>query len=458
MDKSEWHSRDLRVAIIGSGPSGFFAAEALLNLEVSIQVDMFERLPLPYGLIRYGIAPDHPRTKSVINKFNTLGESEKFRFFGNVDIGLDISVRELQNYYDVITFSYGTNLPKNLGIPNENLNGIHPAIQFVRWYNGDPDFVDAKFDLNHENAVIIGNGNVALDVARILARNADELRETDITDYALNSLAKSMIKNIHIIGRRGPLQTSFSFKDLKELSELNGCTMIVNPEDLELNRASQEELKNPKSTYKKLNFKLFENASDNSKSEIGKNIIFHFLKSPVTIEGRNRLDTVILEKNELTGLAEAQNAIGTGSREELKCGILFSSIGYKGTRLDNIPFDEQNGVIANIDGRVVSKGKTQYGLYAMGWIQRGSNGLLGTNKRDSTRFAKFLMDDLEKISPCNHPDKTSILDLLSKRNIKSTCFSDWLKLDQIEIERGAANNKTREKFVNLAEILNCLNE
>ncbi len=457
MEKSKWHSRDLRVAIVGSGPSGFFATEALLNLDILIQVDLFECLPIPYGLIRYGIAPDHPRTKSIINKFNSLGESNKFRFIGNVNIGVDVNYKELQDYYDVIVFSYGANLPKRLGIPNENLNGIHAAIEFVRWYNGHPHNDHTKFDLSHKDAVIVGNGNVALDIARILGKNVNELKDTDITQYALSSLAASAIKNIHIVGRRSPLQASFSFKDLKEISELNDCTMIVNPNDLDLNQASREELENPQSTYKKLNYRLLENASKNSKCKNGRNIIFHFLKSPVMCNGRDRIESIILEKNVLNGLPESQNAVGTGDKEELKCGILFSSIGYRGSKMNNVPFDERKGVIANIDGRVVNDGEILNGIYAIGWIQRGSNGLLGTNKRDSTRFIKCLLDDLDKINPCIKPDKRYINDLLSKRGIKTTSFSDWLKLDQIEIERGMKHNKPREKLVNINEISDCLN-
>ncbi len=456
MGKSKWNSRDLRVAIIGSGPSGFFAADALLNLDISVQVDLFEYLPIPYGLIRYGIAPDHPRTKSVINKFNMLGESNKFRFIGNINIGTDISYNELQSFYDVIVFSYGAGIPKKLGIPNEGLNGVHTAIKFVRWYNGHPDFVDAEFALNHENAAIIGNGNVALDAARILAKNVDELRDTDIAQHALDALATSAIKNIHIIGRRGPLQTSFSFKDLKELSELSGCTMVINPKDLELNQACQEELENTQSTYKKFNYRLFENASKNSISKSGRNIIFHFLKSPIMCHGHDRIDKVILEKNVLDGLSESQHAIGTGDKEELKCGILFSSIGYRGSKIANVPFDERRGVIANIDGRVVDDGKTLYGVYAIGWIQRGSNGLLGTNKRDSTRFVKCLLDDLEKINPCKQPNNDGIFDLINRRGVKTTRFSDWLTIDRIEIERGVEKNKPREKLVNLTDIFNCI--
>ncbi|MGI9305250.1 MAG: FAD-dependent oxidoreductase, partial [Gammaproteobacteria bacterium] len=311
----------LRVAVVGSGPSGFYAAEALIRSDHTVRVDMFERLPAPYGLVRYGVAPDHPKLKQAIQVYDKIAQAEEFRLLGNVTVGRDISVDDLRATHHAVILTCGAETDRQLGIPGEDLPGSHTATEFVAWYNAHPDYRDRRFDLSHETAVIIGQGNVAADVARILAKTADELKHTDIAAYALDVLGQSRIRDIYVIGRRGPAQAKFTAKELREFNELTDCDPVVSEADLELNPASQSELEDRKNSGAKKKMEIFAKFAT-VKASKARRCHFVFLKSPAELIGAGRLEQVVLERNTLSGELFWQSAKGTGERELLDCGIL----------------------------------------------------------------------------------------------------------------------------------------
>jgi ferredoxin--NADP+ reductase len=448
--------RPLRVAIVGSGPSGFYAASALLKSEINVKVDMFDRLPAPYGLVRYGVAPDHAKIKNVINIYKKTAELEGFSFMGNVNVGHDISVVELKKYYDAILFSCGAETDRKLGIPGEDLAGSYTATEFVAWYNGHPDYRDRKFDLSGEVAVIIGQGNVAMDVCRILCKTVDELKNTDIAQYALDALGKSNIKEVHMVGRRGPVQAAFTPVEIREFGELADCDPVIDPKDLEISEVSQAELDDPKNAQRRKNFEILKTLSSREASGKHKKFVVHFLKSPIELSGDGTLEKVILEKNALSGEAGKQKARGTGVKEELKCNILFRSVGYRGRPIDGVPFREDWGTFPNQEGRITENDQIVPGLYAAGWIKRGPSGVIGTNKPDSEETVAALFADLKKLIPCEQPDSAAILNFLSQKGVRVVSFDDWQKIDASEVERGQKIGKPREKYVSVDEMIGAL--
>ncbi|MCR4337340.1 MAG: FAD-dependent oxidoreductase, partial [Candidatus Omnitrophica bacterium] len=339
--------RPVRVAVIGSGPSGFYATEALFAKTNDVSVDMFERLPAPFGLVRYGVSPDHLKIKNVIKVYEKIAEHKNFSYFGNVTVGKDVSVSELRKFYDAIIFTCGAESDRRLGIPGENLLGSHTATEFVGWYNGHPNFLNHKFDLSHEVGVIIGQGNVALDVARILAKTADELKNTDIAQYALEVLAESKVREIHLIGRRGPAQAAFTPVEIRELGHLNDGDPILDPQELILNEASQQEINDPQHAQRKKNFEILQQFTALPNLNKRRKVLIRFLRSPLEIQGKNHVEKVVLEKNQLVGTAHHQKAQGTGVKEEIACGIVFQSVGYYGTPIPEVPFDFQKGIFPN---------------------------------------------------------------------------------------------------------------
>ena len=370
-------SDPFRIAIVGSGPSGFYATEALFKSGLHIQVDMYERLPVPYGLVRSGVAPDHPKLKQVIQVYAGIAETPGFRFFGNVTIGRDISVQMLQSVYDATIYTCGAESDRRLGIPGEDLPGSHTATEFVGWYNGHPDYRDRVFDLSHETAVIFGQGNVAADVSRILAKTRDELKNTDIAVHALEVLANSRIRNIHVVGRRGPVQAKFTSKELKEFGELEQAVPIVDPAELQLNPASDIELADKNNTGTRKVYELFsEFAGGNNNAPGKRRVYFSFLKGPVEFTGHGRVEKVRLERNVLSGDAFQQSAQGTAEFIEIETGIVFRSIGYRGKPLAGLPFDEKRGLIPNRDGRIIDGDTVLPYQYVAGWIKRGPTGII----------------------------------------------------------------------------------
>src|SRR5262245_7417627 len=345
MDALGSEANPLRAAVVGSGPSGFYAAEALLKSGLAVRVDMIERLPAPYGLVRYGVAPDHPKLKEPILVYSQIARLPHFSLLGNLAVGRDVSVEELRAHYHAVVFACGAETDRHLGIPGEDLPGSHTATEFVAWYNGHPDYRDRSFDLFREVAVIVGQGNVAADVARILAKSVDELRVTDIAKHALEALSGSRVKDIHVIGRRGPAQAKFTNKELKELGELANCDAVVAPQDLELNPASRTELEAKANFVAAKNVEILRQFALQPRAGKSRRLFFHFLKSPVTVAGNGRVEQVELVHNRLEGEPFKQAAEETRATELLKCGLIFRSIGYSGVPIPGVPFDARRGVL-----------------------------------------------------------------------------------------------------------------
>lgn len=448
-------ARPLRVAIVGSGPSAFYSAQSLFNADLNIVVNMFERLPAPYGLVRYGVAPDHVKIKNVTKVYEKIAANPQFHFFGNVDIGKDLTVHQLRKYHDAVIFAYGASSDRKMGIVGENLKGTHTATEFVAWYNGHPDYKDLQFDLSGDTAVIIGQGNVALDVARILCKTVDELKETDIAAHALEALAKSNIKNVHIFGRRGPAQAAFTSSEMREFGELAECTAIVNPEELNFNEASQKELEDPKNAQKKKNVEVLKDLVEKRDDSKPRKFYIHFRKSPAAIYGdeNDKLNRIYIEQNELFGEPGSQKSRGTGQKETFECSLVFRSIGYRGLAIEGLPFDENTGRIPNSEGRVEDSEHVSTGFYAAGWIKRGPTGIIGTNKPDAEETVTKLLEDINILIPGKNPSNQMLIDQLKELNIDYITFADWNMIDAEEIRRGEAAGKIREKFVDTNEIL-----
>ncbi len=448
--------RALRVAVIGSGPSAFYATQALLAQKLNVKVDMFEKLPVPFGLVRYGVAPDHLKIKNVTKIFEKTAENPNFSFFGNVTVGKNITVFELQRFYDAIIFAIGAEADRKLGINGEELVGSYTATEFVAWYNGHPDFQDHHFDFSHEVAVIVGQGNVAMDVARILCKTPEELKATDISQHALEVLAESKIKEVHVFGRRGPMQASFTSPEIKEMGELADCYPVIDPKDLELNEASQKELEDPLNAGKKKNFEILQHFLTLQQEGRKRKFFLHFKRSPIEIIGKGRVQKVKFEINRLVGEAGKQKVRGTGKFEEIDAGIFFRSVGYRGIPIKGLPFSDQSGVIPNQAGRVMDSEEIFTGWYVAGWIKRGATGIIGTNKPDSEETVKSLIEDLDQLNPCEVPNTDEVVKFLKDREVKVVTFADWKKIDAAEIERGVKLGKPREKFARVTGMLSAI--
>ncbi|MSR88745.1 MAG: NADP oxidoreductase [Candidatus Margulisbacteria bacterium] len=429
----------LRVAIIGAGPSGMYAADALFKLGISVEVDAFDRLPTPYGLLRGGVAPDHQKMKSVAKYYDRVASHPNFSFFGNVKIGRDLSVEELRSYYDACIFTCGAETDKKLGITGEDLPGSFAATEFVGWYNGHPDFQNRVFDLSQERVAIIGQGNVAIDVTRILAKTPQELASSDISAAAMDLLLKSKVKDIYLIGRRGPIQAAFTKMEIEELGHLEDCDVVVQPKDLENcdpgdNHKAQKNLE----VLRALSVKPREGKS--------KCIHVYFYRSPLEIQGDASVKNIVLGINRL----ENSNAVLTDEREDLNVGLVFRSVGYYGVPIPGVIFDEKKGVIPNVIGRV------EPGLYVSGWIKRGPSGVLGSNKPDSTETVQSLLSDIPILTHCKNRSTDSLIKLLKSRHVTVVTFSDWQRLDAEEQRRGQEAGKPREKFTSITDMLSFL--
>ncbi len=443
----------LRVAIVGSGPSGFYAAESLYKAAVPVRIDLFDRLPVPFGLVRGGVAPDHPKIKTVTRIFDRIAAHEGFQFFGNVQVGRDIAVDELRRYYDAVLFACGAEADRRLEVPGESLPGSHTATEFVGWYNGHPDYRDREFDLSSEVAVIVGQGNVAVDVCRILSKTVNELKDTDIAQHALEALAASRIRRIHLVGRRGPVQARFTSQELRELGALEACAPVVDPADLELDAASQAELEHPDNKHSQKNLSILREFAERPPSDAPKQCRIRFLRGPVEIRGTARVESVVFERNALEGEPFHLWARGTGETETLACGLVFRSVGYRGMAIPGVPFDEKRGVFPNVQGRIIEGGSPIPGLYAAGWIKRGPSGIIGTNKPDSAETVKALLEDMPALPPCPRRDSLELARLLHERGVRVVTYADWQAIDAEEIARGQQAGKPREKFTRLEDFL-----
>ncbi len=449
----------LRVAVIGSGPSGFYAAEHLFKtLGAGVRVDMIERLPTPYGLVRGGVAPDHPKIKSVTKVYEKTALRPEFGFYGNVEFGKDVTLEDLKRHYHAVIFAVGAQTDKSLGIPGEALAGSHAATEFVAWYNGHPDYRDRTFDLSAKRAIVVGVGNVAMDVARILARTCGELTSSDIADYALDALDASQVQEIIVLGRRGPAQAAFTPAELKELGEMADAEVIVAPEDAAVDALSSEWLATANDRDAEKNLALLKAYSEQPVQGKTRRIIFKFLASPLEIKGDGRVESVVIGRNVLVKREDGSLAAkASGVTEEIPAGLIFRSVGYRGVALPGVPFDERGGTIPNREGRVLAAagGQPVGALYAVGWIKRGPSGIIGTNKPDSVETVERLLEDM-RAGALWTPEPVlagTIKEELKNRGTIVVDFQDWLKLDARETENGAKIGRPRVKFSSVPEML-----
>jgi ferredoxin--NADP+ reductase len=449
----------LRVAIVGAGPAGFYAAEHLLKPEdTHVQVDLFDRLPTPFGLVRAGVAPDHPKIKSVIRMYEKTAAREGFRFFGGIEVGKHLSAAELAERYHAVVYAYGTGTDRELGIPGEDLPGSHSATEFVAWYNGHPDYADHSYDLSGERVVVIGNGNVAADVARMLALTREELEGTDTADHSIDVLADSGVREIVVLGRRGPAQAAFTNPEVRELGEMVDADIVIDPAQCQLDAASQEWLDSDDAEpTNRRNVEIFSDFAGREPEGKGKRIVMKFLRSPVEIEGDGRVERIVLGVNELVkGDSGAIRARDTGERETIDCGLVLRSIGYRGVGLEGLPFDHGRGTIANEGGRVVEpeSGEQVPGQYVVGWIKRGPSGVIGTNKKDAQETVTNVFADLEAGGiPEPRADVEPIEALLAERAPDHVEWTDWELIDAAEQDAGRPHGRPRVKFVRIEDML-----
>jgi ferredoxin/flavodoxin---NADP+ reductase len=421
----------MRVAVVGSGPAGFYAAGALLSADPPVEVDMIERLPTPWGLVRLGVAPDHPKLKSVSRAFERIAEQPGFRFLGNVEFGRDIQHADLVRLYDAVIYAVGAQTDRRLGIPGEDLPGSWAATEFVAWYNGHPDYQDIAFDLSVERAVVIGNGNVALDLARMLALTHDELAPTDATDASIAAIASSPIREIVVVGRRGPAQAAFTTPELQEMGALAGADVIVDASDLE---GAQ-----PHGTIAERNVAVLHELAAREPEGKPRRVVFRFFESPVAILGEDRVEGIELVRNELD---EDERAVATDLHETLPCGLVFRSVGYLGVELPGVPFDMRRGTIPNDGGRV------EPGVYCAGWIKRGPSGVIGTNKKDATETVERLLEDAAagRLEPKPETSAAAVDALLAERGIQVVEYDGWMAIDEAERVAGEKAGRPRVKL------------
>ncbi len=444
--------KPLRVAVVGAGPSGFYAAEALIKSGLAVNVDLIERLPAPFGLVRNGVAPDHPKLKQAIEVYKKIAQNPACNYLGNVAVGRDVKPAELRATHHAVIYACGAETDRRLGLEGEDLKGSHTATEFVGWYNGHPDYRDREFDLSGKTAVIIGQGNVAIDVARILAKSADDLKHTDIAEHALAALAQSRIEHVHVVGRRGPAQAKFTTKELREFADLGHCRALIDPGELDLNPASAAEIAAKAGVVAGKNMELFKRFSQTTDAGKPRTCRFTFLKSPVRLEGDGRLERVIFENNALSGEPFAQSARGGGQTFALDCGVLFRSIGYRGVAISGVPFDAQRGIFSNRGGRVTDAGRVVPGVYATGWIKRGPSGIIGTNRACAVETVRALLADAGGLD-AERAGAPALYEILDRRGVKYIAYPQWGKVDTAEVERGEPKGKPREKYTRVAEML-----
>ncbi|KZS81741.1 NADP oxidoreductase [Mycobacterium persicum] len=449
------HHRPYHVAIVGSGPSGFFAAASLLKAadgsdHIDVAVDMLEMLPTPWGLVRSGVAPDHPKIKSISKTFEKTAEDPRFRFFGNIVVGEHVSPGELSERYHAVIYAVGAQSDKPLNIPGEDLPGSIAAVDFVGWYNAHPNFEHATPDLSGARAVVVGNGNVAIDVARILVTDPEVLACTDIADHALESLRPCGVREVVLVGRRGPLQAAFTTLELRELGELEGVDVVVDPAQLE--GISDEDAAAAGKTAKQ-NIKVLRDYAQRAPREGHRRIVFRFMTSPIEIRGDGKVEQIVLGRNELvadeSGWVSARD---TGEREELPVQLVVRSVGYRGVPTPGLPFDEKRGTIPNTAGRVEGSRNE----YVVGWIKRGPTGVIGTNKKDSQDTVDTLIADLAATEaltefPPDHGEQLAAW--LASRQPQLVTTAQWKIIDHFERAAGEPHGRPRVKLPNVAELL-----
>jgi ferredoxin--NADP+ reductase len=436
----------VRVAIVGAGPAGFYAAGQLLaDADLGFEVDVFDRLPTPWGLVRAGVAPDHPKIKSVSRVFEKIAATPGFRFYGNVELGADVTRDELLERYHAVIYAVGTQADRRLGIPGEDLPGSHPATAFVAWYNGHPDFHDAAFDLSGDRAVVIGNGNVAIDVARMLVLPAADLRATDTADHAIEALVASRIREVVVCGRRGPEHAAFTTPELIELGELESTDVVVRAEDLET------------ATGESRNLEVLGEYARRASEGRARRLVLRFAVSPIEIRGDGRVEEIELAVNELREDADGVvRAHATGVTETLACDLVLRSVGYRGVALPGVPFDDTRATIPHDGGRVTGPGgKPLRGEYCVGWIKRGPSGVIGTNKKCATDTVAGLLEDAAagRLHAPADPSPGAIDALLAERGVVVVDHDAWTRIDAHERALGAAAGRPRVKLCRRDQLL-----
>ncbi|AVL99509.1 pyridine nucleotide-disulfide oxidoreductase [Gordonia iterans] len=449
------NSRPLRVAIIGAGPAGIYCADALMKSETAaergVSIDLYERMPAPFGLIRYGVAPDHPRIKGIITALHKVLDKPQVRLLGNIDYGTDITLADLKKHYDAVVFSTGATDDRALQIPGVDLDGSYGAAEFVAWYDGHPDF-PREWPLEAEKVAVIGVGNVALDVARVLAKTGDELLPTEIPDNVYQGLKANKAVEVHVFGRRGPAQAKFTPLELKELDHSPNIEVVVNPEDIEYDEGSAVARRTSKITDQVAT--IIENyAIHEPKQGAIHKLFLHFFESPVEILGED--GKVVGLRTERTELDGTGNVKGTGRTTDWELGAVYRAVGYLSDNLPEIPFDSQAGVIPNEAGRVFDEGAHVTGLYTTGWIKRGPVGLIGHTKGDANETVECLVEDMVNgaLNAPADPSEEAIITLLTERKIPYTTWDGWYRLDEYERGLGAAEGRARKKVVERHEML-----
>ena len=441
----------LRLAIVGAGPAGIYAADILQKYEraFDVSIDLFDRLPAPYGLVRYGVAPDHPRIKGIINALRDVLDAGGIRVFGNVNFGADITLDDLKRHYHAVIFSTGAIRDADLNIPGIDLEGSFGAADFVSWYDGHPD-VPREWPLNAKEVAVIGNGNVALDVARMLAKHADDLLPTEIPDNVYRVLKASPVTDVHIFGRRGPMQVKFTPLELRELGELNDVDIVVYDEDFEYDDASKAAIESNKQIF--VINKIFTPWREAKPGTASRRLHMHFFANPVEVVGDGgKVSAFRYERTEPDG---AGGVRGTGEMRELPIQALYRAVGYHGTQLDGIPFDDRHGVIPNHEGQVIDDSNNVLpGVYATGWIKRGPVGLIGHTKSDAMETVAHLVKDQASWWSPADPSEEAVTALLDSRGVVYTNLEGWRRLDNHEKELGAPQGRERIKVVDREEML-----
>ena len=447
-----------RVAVVGAGPAGAFAADRLLRRVGDVEIDLLERLPTPWGLLRSGVAPDHQEIKRLDDTFarETLGRG--CRFFGNVEVGVDISHPELMEHYDAVIYATGAQTDKSLGIPGEDLPGSWPATEFVAWYNGHPDYRNLEFDLSHERAVVIGNGNVAADVVRILTRDIRELERTDIADHALYALRESRVEEVVVLGRRGPAQAAFTSSELRELGYMDGVDMNVDPDDAALDPLSQEWLAEEGTFTARKNVELLQEFAARPAGDAARRIVLRFLRSPVEIRGADGVEAIDIRANEIVRADDGalRPRPADDGVETIECGLVLRSVGYRAVPLPDVPFDERSYVLPNDRGRVRdTEGNPVPGVYAVGWIKRGPTGILGTNKRDAEETVDRVAEDLASgaLKPRELPARGEVEALINGRKQDVVTADGWRAIDARELQLGEEAERPRVKLASREDLL-----
>ena len=429
----------LWVAIIGAGPAGYYTAEALTknsdNAKVNVRVDIIDRLPTPYGLIRAGVAPDHQSIKNVSKRYEATNNQDNVRFVGNLALGRDITLKELQTLYDVVILATGAPNDRELGVEGEKLNGVIGASAFVGWYNSHPDYVDLSPELKVPSVAVIGNGNVAIDVARILAKTAKEMQETDLADHAAKDIHSSSIKDIYILGRRGPLEASFTPKEMSELNDLENCVALVKadqlpPEDID------GDLKGPA----KKNMMFLRKMANNTPDMKPVRLHLMFYRRPMAILGHDRVCGIRLEHTKVDSNGKCT---GLGDSEVLPAELIVSCIGYKSSPIEDVAFDTSLGRYISDDGLISDR------LYCVGWARRGPTGTIGTNKPDGNAIAAKIIDE---IKPQGREGRAGLDRLAKERDLSLVTFKDWKKIEAAE-EEAAADNHPRSKFTDIEHMV-----